>query len=191
MKRNLNGKIPNTIRDSKGHLYMAEYNDQMKGMVIPDSQVVRENNGQWFTHDKVENFVVKSTPRCPTYGVCDHCFASGPVHMLCQKCKMKGQRYIIAKKNGRILDVEWVSRFFRTSHLDVRADRTQNWMTQQIWIVSGIQLQVYTQCRWPAGKLLRKEDPKYWYKCIWNYLKMASVPMVQEYGTQLRTKSRF
>jgi hypothetical protein len=46
MKRKLNGKIPDTIRDSKGHLYIvAEYNDRMKGKVIPDNQVVRANNG--------------------------------------------------------------------------------------------------------------------------------------------------
>jgi hypothetical protein len=35
---------------------------------------------------------------------------------------MKSQRYIIAKKNGKILDAEWVSRF-GMSHLDVRAEK--------------------------------------------------------------------
>jgi hypothetical protein len=48
----------------------------------------------------------------------------------------------------------------------VRVDRAQNWITQQIWIVSGTQLQAYTQWRWPARKLLREEDPKYWFKCM-------------------------
>jgi hypothetical protein len=76
------------------------------------------------------------------------------------------QRYIIAKRDEKILDTEWVSRFFGMSHLDVRADRTQNWKTQQIWIVSKIQLQIYTQCRWPARKLLKEEDPKYGSKCM-------------------------
>jgi hypothetical protein len=88
VKNKLNRKVPDTKRDNKGHLYMvAEYDDQMEGKVIPDNQVVRANNGRWFTPNKVENFELKSTPRCPTYGVCDHCFGSGPVHMLCQKCK--------------------------------------------------------------------------------------------------------
>jgi hypothetical protein len=41
--------------------------------------------------------------------VCDNCYGSGPVYMLCQKCRKKGQRYIIMKKNGNILDAEWVS----------------------------------------------------------------------------------
>jgi hypothetical protein len=118
--------------------------------------VVRANNGRWFTHDKVEDFVLKSTPHCPTYGVCNHCFGSGPVHMLCQKCRMKDQRYIIAKKNGKILDAEWVSQFFGISHLDLRADRTQNWISKRIWIVSRIQLEIYTQCRWAGGETLER-----------------------------------
>jgi hypothetical protein len=145
---------------------VAEYDDKMEGKVIPDDQVVRANNGRWFTADKVVNFELKSTPPCPTYGVCSQCFGSGPVHMLCQKCKMKDQRYIIAKKNGKVLDAEWVSRFFGTSHLDVRADKTQNWITQKIWSMSEIEIQVYTQCRWLTGKLSREEDPEYWFKCM-------------------------
>jgi hypothetical protein len=36
--------------------------------------------------------------------------------------------------------------------------------TANLDIVSAIQLQVYTECRWLAGKLFRKEDPKYWFK---------------------------
>jgi hypothetical protein len=57
-----------------------------------------------------------------------------------------------------------VLRFFGSSHLDVRADRTQNWITQRIWTMSEIQIQIYIQCRWPVGKLLVKENPKFWCK---------------------------
>jgi hypothetical protein len=167
VKKKLNGKVPDTKRDRKGHLYIvAEHDDKMEGKVIPDDQVVRANNRRWFTPDEVVNFELKSTPHCPTYGVCSQCFGSGPVHMLCQKCKMKDQRYILAKKNGKFLDAEWVSRFFGTSHWDVQADKTQNWITQKIWSMSKIEIQVYTQCRWPVGKLLREEDPEYWFKCM-------------------------
>jgi hypothetical protein len=129
-KKKLNGKVPVAKRDSKGHLYIvAEYNDTMKGKVIPDNQAVRAKNGQWFTKNEVDNFELKSTPRCPMYGVCRHCFSSGPVHMHCQKCKTKGHRYYIPRMNGvcgKILDAEWISRFFGTSHLDVRVCR--GWM---------------------------------------------------------------
>jgi hypothetical protein len=146
-----------------GHMYIVrEYKNEMRGKKIPDDMVVRTNNERWFTHDKVENFVMKSTPCCPMYGVCDNCFGSGLVHRLCQKCRTKGQRYIIVKRNDKILGAEWVLRFFGMSHLDVRADGAQNWITQRVWTMSGIQIQIYIQCRWPARKLLEKENPKFW-----------------------------
>jgi hypothetical protein len=69
---------------------------------------------------------------------------------------------MIVRRNGKFLDAEWISRFFGTSHLDVRVDRTQNWPRQIIWELTGIQLQVYTMHRWPAGELMREENPKYW-----------------------------
>jgi hypothetical protein len=135
VKKKLNGKVPDTKRDSKGHLYIvAEYDDKMEGKVIPDNQVVRANNGHWFTQNEINNFELKSTPRCPTSGVCSYCFGSGPVHMLCQKCKTKYHQYFIPRMNGKILDAEWISRFFGTSHIDVRADKTQNWITQRFGI---------------------------------------------------------
>jgi hypothetical protein len=162
-KKKVNGKLP---RDSKGHLYIvAEYDDTMRGKVIPDNQVVRAKNGQWFTQDKVDNFELKGMPRCPTYGVCQHCFSSGLVHMLCQKCKTKGHRYYIPRMNGvcgKILDSEWISQFFGTSHVDMRADKTQNWLTQMIWTMSPRTVEAYIKMMWPARILLRKEDSEYW-----------------------------
>jgi hypothetical protein len=66
-KKKLNGKVPDIKRDSKGHRYIvAEYNDKMKGKVIPDNQAVRANNGRWFTQNEIKNFELKSTPCCPT-----------------------------------------------------------------------------------------------------------------------------
>jgi hypothetical protein len=71
VKKKLHGKVSDTTRDSKGHLsIVAEYDDKMEGKVIPDGQVVRANNGRWFTQNKIDNFELKSTPRCPTYGAC-------------------------------------------------------------------------------------------------------------------------
>jgi hypothetical protein len=82
--------------------------------------------------------------------------------MLCQKCRKKDEVYMIVKRNGKFLDAEWISRFFGTSHLDVRADRTQNWPRQIIWEMTVVQLQCHMSFRWPEGKLLYKENPKYW-----------------------------
>jgi hypothetical protein len=141
---------------------MRGYTVKMRGKKIPDDMVVSAKNGQWFTKNEVENFVMKSTPGCPTYGICPHCFGSGPVHMLCQKCRNKDEIYMISKRNGKFLDAEWISRFFGTSHLDVRVDRTQDWPTQKIWALTEIQLQVYMMCRWPPGVLLKEEQPTLW-----------------------------
>jgi hypothetical protein len=69
---------------------------------------------------------------------------------------------MIPKRNGKFIDAEWISRFFGTSHLDVRADRTQNWPTQKIWTLTDIKLQVYMMCRWPPGVLLKEEHPTAW-----------------------------
>jgi hypothetical protein len=164
-KKKLNGKVPVSKRDSKGHLYIvAEYDDTMKGRVIPDNQVVRAKNRRWFTQNKVNNFELKSTPCCPTYGVCKVCFSSGPVHMLCQKCKTKGHRYYLLRMNGvcgKILDAEWILGFFGTSHVDVRADKTQNWLTQKIWNVSREGVKAYIEWAWPARKHWREDDPGY------------------------------
>jgi hypothetical protein len=167
VKRLTSGPIPKVIRNSDGHAYIVrEFKEEMRGKKIPDNMVVRPANGRWFTEDEVNNFVMKSTPRCPTYGVCSQCFGSGPVHILCQKCRKKDEIYIIPKRNGKFLDAEWVLRFFGTSHLGVRADRTQNWPTQKIWVLSIAQLQAYMMCRWPPGVLLRKKQPTEWAKYL-------------------------
>jgi hypothetical protein len=120
MKQPTNGPIPDVVRKSDGHMYIVrEFKKEMRGKKIPDDMVVRAENGRWFTKNEVENFVMKSTPRCPTYGVCRHCFSSGPVHMWCQICRNKHEIYMIPERNGKFLDAEWISRFFGTSHLDV------------------------------------------------------------------------
>jgi hypothetical protein len=139
-----------------------EYRDEMAGTKIPDKMVVRAANGRWLPNEEVQDFEKKSTPRCPTYGVCESCYGSGPMHMLCQKCRNKDEIYMIVMRNGKFLDAEWILRLFGTSHLDVRADRTQNWPRQIIWKMTMTQLQCYMSFRWPAGKLLSKENPKFW-----------------------------
>jgi hypothetical protein len=50
---------------------MREYREEMAGM-IPDEMVMRAANGRWFTNEEIQDFKSKSTPRCPTHGVCEH-----------------------------------------------------------------------------------------------------------------------
>jgi hypothetical protein len=64
--------------------------------------------------------------------------------------------------NGKMLDAEWISRFFGTSHIDVRADKTQNWITQKIWNICPSALVAYIKMMWLARILLREDDPEYW-----------------------------
>jgi hypothetical protein len=154
--------IPDVVRDSNGDMYIVrEFKEEMRGKKIPDDMVVKAANGRWFTKQEVTDFVLKSTPRCPTYGVCSHCFSSGPVHMLCQKCKTEGHRYFIPRIGegcGKFLDAEWMSRFFGTTHVDMRADKTQRWYTQQIWNMRRNSVKAYIDYVWPAGKLLREDE---------------------------------
>jgi hypothetical protein len=69
---------------------------------------------------------------------------------------------MITKRNEKFIDAEWISRFFGTSHLDVRADRTQDWPMQKIWTLTDVQLQVYMMRRWPPGVLMKEEQPTLW-----------------------------
>jgi hypothetical protein len=146
-----------------------EFKEEMRGKKIPDDMVVKAANGRWFTKPEINDFVLKSTPRCPTYGVCSVCFSSGPVHMLCQKCKEEGHRYFIQRIDGvcgKFLDAEWISRFFGTTHVDVRADKTQKWPTQKIWDLSRNSIEAYIRNVWPARKLLREYNEDYWGRIL-------------------------
>jgi hypothetical protein len=54
--------------------------------------------------------------------------------MHCQVCKDSNHTYKILlsnKVNWTIIDAEWVSRFFGTTHLVAKADRKQNWTHQE------------------------------------------------------------
>jgi hypothetical protein len=70
----------------------------------------------------------KSTAACPTYGACYVCFGSGPVNMHYQVCKQKDHIYKtwVTDKDRIIVDAEYVSRFFGTTHLIAKVDRTHN-----------------------------------------------------------------
>jgi hypothetical protein len=49
-KKKLNGKVPVTKRDSKGHLYIvAAYDDTMEAKVIPDNLVVSQERTMFRT----------------------------------------------------------------------------------------------------------------------------------------------
>jgi hypothetical protein len=74
--------------------------------------------------------------------------------------------------------------------LDVRADRTQNFPRQIIRTMSVMQLQCYTLFRWPAGKLMKEENPKYWSQYM-EILDDGISATTAGLGMQLTTQSKF
>ena len=56
------------------------------GELIRDEDVIRAHNHIYYTQEEVDAFRDKSTQRCPTYGNCNRCWASGPVGDVCQEC---------------------------------------------------------------------------------------------------------
>jgi hypothetical protein len=74
VKRPTSGPIPDVVRNSDGHMYIVRaFKEEMRGKKIPDDMVVKAANGRWFTEQEKNDFMMKSTPRCPTYGVCSVC----------------------------------------------------------------------------------------------------------------------
>jgi hypothetical protein len=68
------------VQNDEGKRYiMRGYTDDMKGTKIPDTMVVKLMNGRSFTQRDSEDWAMKSTDRCPTYGVCKACTISGCV----------------------------------------------------------------------------------------------------------------
>jgi hypothetical protein len=101
------------------------------------------------------------------------------------------EMYKIARRNGKFLNAEWILRIFGKSHMDVGADKTQNWPKQLIWGMSNMQLQVYTMFRWPAGKAMKEENLRFWFECICKCLMLEKTPLRRDHGMQLTTLPRY
>jgi hypothetical protein len=118
--------------DGVSQYIVREYTNDMEGRDIPEKLAVRSRNGRLFSEDEAYRFWEKSTATCPTYGVCLWCFGSGPTNMYCQVCKNEEYVYKILLTGDRVvIDSEYVSRFFGTTHVIARADRTHNSMNPE------------------------------------------------------------
>jgi hypothetical protein len=121
------------VQNDEGKMYiMRGYTDNMKGTKIPDNMVVKPMSGRYFTERDGEDWAMKSTDRCPTYGVCKGCTSSGPAGMHCQLCKEKEQYYKcpwIGEIHGgkKWIDEEWISQMCEMTHLEAGADRIQTY----------------------------------------------------------------
>jgi hypothetical protein len=106
---------------------MPNFRQELLGKLLPEEATSRAPNGRWW---RVQDFPLmrqKSMLRCPTYGNCDRCFSSGPMNGYCRECVMRGQYYALVRVDVegelRMVDAEWISRFFGRSHLPAMADR--------------------------------------------------------------------
>jgi len=112
---------------------VVDYTSDQEGQLIRESDVVRANNGRFYTREEQTTFKYKSTAKCPTYGNCNECCASGPAGMYCQICNKRDCVYQIVlletfPLGGKYIDAEFLSHFLQCEHTMARADRKQNWL---------------------------------------------------------------
>jgi hypothetical protein len=127
---------PRGVRAPSGEFYiMVDFREDLLGQVLPDAATVRAPNGRWWRQQDLNILYEKSMLRCPTYGTCQHCLSSGPMNSYCRVCASftHGYEQLVITRNGvrRMIDAEWVSRFFGRPHLPAMADRELVSMGQQ------------------------------------------------------------
>ncbi len=135
--------------DGVSKYIVREYTDDMEGRDIPEKLAVRSRNGRLFSEDEALRFWEKSTAICPTYGVCLWCFGSGPTNMYCQVCKNEEYVYKILLTGDRVvIDSEYVSRFFGTTHVIAKADRIHNLMNPESRVIQMDTVKLFVHERW-------------------------------------------
>jgi hypothetical protein len=138
--------------DSVSKYIIRKYTDDMAGTNISDKCEVRLRNWRLFSEEEVFDFWRKSTAACPMYGVCYWCFGSGPTNMYRQVCQDENRTYKILLTADQVtIDAEWVSRFFRMTHLIAKADRTQNWLSAEQQLVAMDDIKAFVNERWNGG----------------------------------------
>ena len=129
------------VWDENGVLYIVRgYEPWMQGRIVPDDYVVRPRNHKWCGKYGGETFRAWSTERCPTYGTCNNCYASGPVGLRCVNPECN-EHYLVAFHRGNkdfsvTLDLQWISMFMGASHTLAMADRVQAWLRTPCQYVS-------------------------------------------------------
>jgi hypothetical protein len=142
--------------DSVSKYIITRYTNKMQGKDIPWEWVVRSENGRYFYKDEVIRFREKSTASCPTYGLCSWCFGSGPTGMHCQKCRKNDKFYKMVQKrrDKKLLDAGWISRYFGTAHLVAKADRTYDGSAIPIEVIGLDDVYEFINERWENRALM-------------------------------------
>ena len=126
--------------------YDEKYENEGLDVMIDDIDVVRALNGRFYVEEenKKQQWIVKSTVDCPTYGNCEICFKSGPMMKGCCSCGV-GWPYKRVKYNSGLphdyreiyLDAEAWSALLQAGHEVARADRCVDWTKLKELLISG------------------------------------------------------
>jgi hypothetical protein len=69
--------------------------------------------------------------------------------MHCQMCKHRDRTYkILLSAKQRIINTQWVSSFFGTTHMMAKVDRTQNWLSPEQQVVAMDDIKIFVHERW-------------------------------------------
>ena len=109
------------------------YTPNQQGQVLSDEHTIRASNGVFIPRDQACTFRRLSRGRCPTYGTCPNCLASGPVGKRCRECRDVPNRMIyryevIILRENKIMDAEFISAFARRPHHVAMSDRLFGWV---------------------------------------------------------------
>ena len=107
------------------------YTHDQQGQVLRNEHTIRATNGVFIPRSEAHTFRPLSRGRCPTYGTCIHCLASGPVGKLCTECRNIPDtiyRYLVIMTEDRIVDSEFISAFARRPHKIAMSDRLIAWL---------------------------------------------------------------
>ena len=126
--------------------YNENYEKEGPEVMIDDVDVIRALNGRFYVKDenKKQQWIVKSTVDCLTYGNCEICFKLGPMMRECCSCGV-GWSYKRVKYNSGIphdyieiyLDAEALSALLQAGHEVARADRCVDWTKPKELLISG------------------------------------------------------
>ena len=105
---------------------VVSYTPDQAGQPIRDEDIIRADNGMFFTQDEIAHFRDRSRMTCPTYGTCTGCWKAGPVGKRCNDCDDDNVGFkvvFIGVGIGRIVDSEFIARFFNKGIEQALADR--------------------------------------------------------------------
>ena len=130
--QNANKMVLHPAPRTRSRRIVVNYTDDQEGLPIRDEDVIRAENGMWYTEEEERKFKNKSRAHCPTYGNCLNCLKCGPVGKTCNECDSIFAEYFIAfiwTRDGysRIADAEYVARVVGKGSEIALADRYYLW----------------------------------------------------------------